>query len=248
MRPLQGKPTVFPHFRGAYADYFYATPQMAMFKVPEQVTDTMVAGVNCALAQVVHGLGRVDVRFGDNVVIQGAGGLGLYATAVARELGAGRIIVIDGIDDRIELAKAMGADDIIDFRELDTPDARVDRVKELTGGWGADVVCELVGFSRVVPEGLRMLGLGGRYLEIGTFYPGTTVDIDPGTLVSRNLRIEAVGSYSAASLKAALDFLDRNVGRLPLDQVLVDYGLEDINRAFDDQNAGHVSRASIVMT
>ena len=47
-RVLQGRPTDFPHFRGAYADYFYLTPQMAVYKVPDQVTDTMVAGVNCA--------------------------------------------------------------------------------------------------------------------------------------------------------------------------------------------------------
>jgi len=248
MRPMAGKPTVFPHFRGAYADYFYLTPEMAVFKVPDRVTDTMVAGVNCALAQVVHGLARVDLQFGDNVVIQGAGGLGLYATAVAREKGAGQVIVIDGLDDRLELARAMGATSVVDFRDFETPEARVDRVKELTGGWGADVVCELVGFARVLPEGLRMLGLGGRYLEIGTFYPGTSVEIDPGTLVARNIRIEAVGSYGASSLKAAVDFLDRNVGRLPLDQVLVDYPLDDINQAFADQDAGRVSRASIVMT
>ena len=246
-RVLAGKPTVFPHFRGAYADYFYVTPQMAIFKVPDAVTDTMVAGVNCALAQVIQGLERVDAHLGDTVVIQGAGGLGLYATAVARERGAHRIIVIDGLDDRLALARAMGADELIDMRELDTADARVARVRELTDGWGADVVCELVGFSSVIAEGLQMLGLGGRYLEIGTFYPGTSVPIDPGVLVSRNQRIEAVASYGAASLKAAVDFLDRNVGRLPLDQVLVDYPLEQINQAFADQDAQKVTRASITM-
>jgi len=246
-RVMRGKPTEWPHFRAAYADYFYVTPNMAVFKVPDRVTDTMVAGVNCALAQVVHGLDRVGVAFGDTVVVQGAGGLGVYATAVARERGADQVIVIDGIDDRLELARRMGATDVIDFRECDTVEARTAKVKELTDGWGADVVCELVGFSQVIPEGLQMLGLGGRYLEIGTFYPGTTVDIDPGMLVSRNVRIEAVASYDARSLKAAVDFLDRNTERLPLDQVLVDYPLAQINEAFEEQNAGKVTRASIVM-
>src|SRR3954466_1250912 len=155
---LQGKPTVFPHFRGAYADYFYLTPQMAVFRVPEPVTDTMVAGVNCALAQVVQGLERVQVGPGDAVVIQGAGGLGVYATAVAKERGAHPAVVIDGIDDRLALATAMGADHIIDMRVLDTPQARIGRVRELTDGWGADAVCELVGFAGVIPEGLQMLG------------------------------------------------------------------------------------------
>ena len=245
---LQGKPSVFPHFRGAYADYFYLTPQMAVFKVPDRVTDTMVAGVNCALAQVVMGLERVHVGLGDTVVIQGAGGLGVYATAVARDLGAERVIVIDGIDDRLALARAMGADEIIDFRQLSSPDERVAAVRELTGGWGADVVCELVGRSDAIAEGLRMVGLGGRYLEIGTFYVGTTVGIDPGSLVMANIRVEAVGSYDARSLQRALSFLDRHVDDLPLDQVVVDYPLEAINQAFTDQDAGKVTRASLVMT
>lgn len=243
---LQGKPDVYPHFRGAFADYFYVTPEMAIFKVPEDVTDTMVAGVNCALAQVVMGLERVSVGMGDRVVVQGAGGLGLYATAVARDRGADLIIVIDGIDERLALARAMGADHVIDLRDT-TPDSRVVEVKERTGGWGADVVCELVGRPEAISEGLRMVGLGGRYLEIGTFYPGTSLELDPGFLVMANVRMEAVAAYDARSLQLALDFLHRHVADLPLDAVVADYPLERINDAFTDQDAGRVTRASLVM-
>jgi threonine dehydrogenase-like Zn-dependent dehydrogenase len=244
---LQGKPTVFPHFRGAYADYFYATPQMAVFKVPDTLTDTMVAGVNCALAQVIMGLERVQVGLGDRVVIQGAGGLGIYATAVARDRGAAQVVVIDGLPERLELARRMGADAVVDMRAVATPDDRVGRVKELTGG-GGDVVCELVGRAEAVAEGLRMVALGGRYLEIGTFYPGSTVAVDPGFLVMGNVRVEAVASYDARSLELALAFLERHVGDLPLDQVLADYPLDAIDDAFADQDAGRVTRASVVMT
>jgi threonine dehydrogenase-like Zn-dependent dehydrogenase len=244
---LRGRPSDPPHFRGAFADYFYVTPRMAVFKVPDQVTDAMVAGVNCALAQVVHGLERVGAGFGDTVVIQGAGGLGIYATAVAKQRGAHRVIVVDGFDDRLELAAAMGADDLVDLRVFAAPDERVGRVRELTGG-GADVVCELVGVSGAIAEGLQMLGHGGRLLEIGTFYPGTHMELDPGSMVMKNQSMIAVGSYDAASLRGAVEFLDRNVGRLPLDHVLVDYPLEGINEAFADQDAGKVTRASIVMT
>ena len=93
-----------------------------------------------------------------------------------------------------------------------------------------------------------MLGLGGRYLEIGTFYPGSTLELDPGMLVMKNLRIEAVAAYDANSLQQAVCFLDRHVHDLPLDQVVVDYPLEAINEAFADQDAGKVTRASLVMT
>lgn len=243
---MQGRPTEFPHFRGAYADYFYVTPQMAIYKVPDVLPDTVVAGVNCALAQVIMGLSRVQVGMGDRVVIQGAGGLGLYATAVARDRGAESVIVIDAFPDRLELALQMGADHVIDMREVASADARVARVKELTSGWGADVVCELVGRPEAIAEGLRMVGLGGRYLEIGTFYPGTTLELDPGFLVMGNVRVEAVAAYDAHSLERSLSFLTRHVHLLPLDHVVVDYPLEQINEAFADQDAGRVTRASLV--
>ena len=245
---LQGKPSDFPHFRGAFADYFYLTPQMAVYKVPDSVTDTMVAGANCALAQMVMGLERVDVGVGDTVVVQGAGGLGLYATALARERGAAKVIVIDAFTDRLDMAVRMGADHVIDFGTAPEPADRIAAVKDLTGGWGADVVCELVGKSSAIVEGLGMVGVGGRYLEIGTFFVGTPVEIDPGHLVMGNIRIEAVASYDARSLQLAIDFLARHADELPLDQVVVDYPLESINIALADQDAARVTRASLVMT
>jgi D-arabinose 1-dehydrogenase-like Zn-dependent alcohol dehydrogenase len=238
----------FPHFRGSFADYMYLYPGQAVFRVPDHVTDTMVVPINCALAQVIMGLERVRVDFGDRVVIQGAGGLGVYATAVAREMGADQVIVIDGIDERLELARQMGADELIDFRLLTDGRERVARVRELTAGWGADVVVEVVGSAGVIDEGLRMLGFGGRYLEMGTFFTGTSFPCDPGRLVGQNQRIEAVGSYNAAALRRALDFVDRNAGRLPLDEIVSDYPLEAINDAVSDQADGRVRRASLVMT
>jgi threonine dehydrogenase-like Zn-dependent dehydrogenase len=179
-------------------------------------------------------------------VIQGCGGLGVYACAIAKERGASLVIAIDGIDERLALAQRMGADHLIDFRRVPEPKQRVEAVKELTGGWGADVVVEVVGFASVIDEGLRMLGWGGRFLEMGTFYTGTSFQCDPGRLVGQNQRIEAVASYDAASLQRAIDFLSRNAARLPLDEVVVDYPLEDIERAFADQNAGRARRASLI--
>lgn len=243
----RGKLDRFPHFRGSFGDYFYLWPNMAFFKLPDRVTDTMVVSANCALAQVVMGLERVEVGLGDRVVIQGAGGLGVYAAAIAKERGASLVVTIDGIDERLALAQAMGADELIDFRRLDDPKERINRVKELTDGWGADVVVEVVGISSVIPEGLRMLGFGGRYLEMGTFFQGTPFELDPGRLVGQNQRFEAVGSYDAESLANAIDFLDRNAERLPLDDVVVDFPLESINDAFEEQNAGKVRRSSLVM-
>ena len=88
------------------------------------------------------------MQVGETVVIQGAGGLGLYAIAVARERGAGRVIVVDGVPERLEVAAMFGADEFVDLHDLPEPEQRIRRVRELTGGWGADVVMEVGGFPR----------------------------------------------------------------------------------------------------
>jgi threonine dehydrogenase-like Zn-dependent dehydrogenase len=236
-----------PHFLGVYAEYFYLRPNHTVFKVPDDLTDEMVSPANCALSQVIYGLERVGFSFGETIVIQGAGGLGLYATAVARDMGAEKIIVIDGIDERLKLAKAFGADELIDLREIKTPLERSLRVKELTGGWGADVVAELVGFPHVVPEGIDMLGYGGRYLEIGNVSFGMTCEIEPCKLVMDNKSIVGVMLYSAEALKKALDFLSRAKDKYPFDKILSrSYPLEEINKAFEEQDKGLVTRSTIV--
>lgn len=243
---FEGKPSAFPHFRGSFADYFYVHPTMAVFRVPDAVPDALAAGVNCALAQMVMALERGGVGMGDRVVVQGAGGLGLYTTALAKERGAAQVVVIDGVDERLDLARRMGADEVVDFRELPSAKDRVARVRELTDG-GGDVVCELVGQASVIEEGLGMVAPAGRYLELGTFYPGTTAAVDPGRLVMRNITVQSVAFYDALSLQRALGFLERHVGRLPLEHAAAEFPLEAIDEAFAEQDAGKVSRAALTL-
>src|SRR4030042_2681203 len=95
-----------PHFRGAYAEYYYLLPNQTVFKVPDDVLDEVVAPVNCAPSEVIYGLEKVNFSFGETVAIQGAGGLGIYATAVAEGMGDAKVIVLDGIEERLNLADA----------------------------------------------------------------------------------------------------------------------------------------------
>jgi len=156
--------------------------------------------------------------------------------------------VIDGIEDRLELAGAFGADELVHMKEYRTPEARVKRVRELTGRKGADVVVEVVGLPEAVSEGLAMLGRGGHYLEIGNISPGKTFQMDPAMLVYTSKTIVAVITYGRDTLKKALDFLSRTRHRYPFDKILSRaYPLEEINQAFEDQDQGLVSRSAIVM-
>jgi D-arabinose 1-dehydrogenase-like Zn-dependent alcohol dehydrogenase len=236
-----------PHFSGAFGDYYYLRPGTSIFKVPDELTDQMVVGVNCALSQVVGGLQLAALKLGEYVVIQGAGGLGVYATAVAKEMGAGRVIVIDSIPERLELARGFGADEVIDLEQLPDPDMRVQRVLELTDNWGADVVAELVGHPRVCNEGLRMVGRTGRYLEIGNINPGLTYPLDPSSLIFGNKSMLAMIYYEAEHLQQALELIRRTRDKYPWHRVVSHtFPLERINEAFVEADQGRVTRAAIV--
>jgi len=223
-------------FAGAYAEYYYLKPGHWVFKVPDELSDEMVTPVNCALSQVTFGLHQAGLQMGDTLVVQGAGGLGTNACAVAKEMGADRVIVIDGLPGRLELAKQFGADETIDLNEYSEPAARIQRVMELTGGRGADVVGEFVGLPAVVPEGIQMVRSGGTYLEIGNISFGVSVSIDPSALVWGAKRIVGVIMYDPWVIPESLDFLVRTRNKYPHEEVVSHdkYKLDDINRAFEE--------------
>jgi len=245
-----------PYFNNAYGDYYYLRPGGFVFRIPDEVSDDVATPANCALSQVLYGLTRAGVRLGDTVVIQGAGGLGLNAVAVARDLGADRVIVVDRVAARLELARAFGADHTLSLAELATPEKRIQAVMDLTGGFGADVVADFVGYPEVVPEGLRMLRGGGCYLEVGSIAPGNVFSYDATALVRGNTRIVGASNYSPWALGQALAFLRRNLTRFPFAKLVSHvYPFAAITDAFREAdwqqraNDGlRISRAALAMT
>lgn len=223
----------YPFCTGGFSDYYYLRPGHYVFKVPDTLSDETVTQVNCAVSQVVYGLRQANVQMGDRVVIQGAGGLGINATAVAKEMGAAPVITIDGQKNRLEFAKRSGADYTININEYKTPDSRVDRVKTLTDGIGADVVVEVVGYPQVVPEGIEMLRTGGTYVEIGNISPGSNVEIDMSKLLWKAAKLVSTAHYDPYILPVALDFLTKTMDKYPLDHVMShSFPLEQIEEAF----------------
>ncbi|HJV54793.1 MAG TPA: zinc-binding dehydrogenase, partial [Methylomirabilota bacterium] len=180
---------------------------------------------------------------------------GINAVAVARDMGAETIIVIDRLAPRLALAKAFGADHTINATEISSADKRVDAVKALTDGFGADVVADFVGYADVIPEGLRMLRGGGCYLEVGSISPGNVFSYDATALVRGSVGLVATSNYSPWALEQSLSFMKRNVKRFPFDRVISHvFPLERISEAFAQadwaQRGGDpagVSRAAISM-
>lgn len=197
---------------------------------------------------MVYSLEKVGVALGDTVVIQGAGGLGLYATAIAKEKGAGQVIVMDRLKERLELAKAFGADHIINVAEMSHPRDRLQRVRQLSGGRGADLAIELVGSPQVVPEGINLLRYGGTYLLLlGNINRGLTVEFDLGSLVTFAKKIVGLATYEPWAIPRALDFLRRTRNKYPFDRILSHkFPLTEINTAFQEAEQGRVIRAALI--
>lgn len=239
-------------FLGAYADYYYVSQGQWIFRVPNDLPDDLVAPINCAVAQIVYGLHQVSVWLDDTVVVQGAGGLGLYTVAIARDMGAGRVIAIDGVPERLALARAFGADAVIDIHETSAPDARVQAVRGLTDGQGADLCVEVAGVPGVVQEGIEMLRVGGRYLWMGNIVPGAEARIVPHDVTRMPKLIQGVLAYERWAIPRALNWLSRAQHRYPFDRLISQtFELEQINDAFAqaEWNAGkgQVGRIAIRM-
>ncbi|MBI4551996.1 MAG: zinc-binding dehydrogenase [Candidatus Latescibacteria bacterium] len=236
-----------PHFNGAYGEYYYMKPGHWVFTVPDELPDQLVSPTNCALSEVIYGLHRLGITLGDTIVIQGVGGLGLYATAIAREMGAGRVIVIDRIPERLELAGAFGADHLLNAAEADA-DERIARVREWTAGRGPDVMAEFTGVPQVLQEGLLMLRVGGRYLWIGNVNLGTVAEIDPGRAVRESKTIIGLVVYEPWVMPRALDFLKRTQHKYPFHRIISHvFPFERINEAFEFARQGKAIRVGIEM-
>jgi threonine dehydrogenase-like Zn-dependent dehydrogenase len=237
----------FPYFVGGFADYFYLPPAHPIIKIPRDLPETVVAGANCALAQICYGFHRAGLVGGKSLVVQGAGGLGLYATALANARGLAPIIVIDAVTSRLELARAFGADIVINLRET-TPTERRRLVGEATGGLGADFVVDVTGNPAAIPEGLGMLRVGGKFLEIGSINRGQTVPLDPSRIVFGNKTVMGVSLYELFALVEAVQFLIRYGSRYPFEEMTATtFPLERVNEALQLADGRGAPRVALRM-
>ncbi len=241
------QPEQDPHFHATFASHWHIYPGQTVYKVPDIVSDQAAASANCAQSQVYFGLDLANVGYGDSIVIQGAGGLGLNAAAIAKEKGA-EVILIDAVPTRLALAKRFGADHIISMNDYPSTEARIEAVGKLTNGHGADHVMELAGVVDAFAEAPKLARLGGTFISMGTINPGLLVDFDPGTLVRRGVRILTAMRYDGPYLKKSLDFLAAHREKYPFDSLLdKDYALTDVASALSDSSARRVQRASLVV-
>jgi threonine dehydrogenase-like Zn-dependent dehydrogenase len=238
-----------PHFRGAFATHYLLGPDQYFYRVPDGLTDADAAGANCGLAQVLFALDRIGLRAGETLVVQGAGGLGMYAAAYAADLGA-TVVVVDAVPERLELVRRFGALHTLDIRELPTVEERTEALLALTDGNGADVVLEVAGVAAAFAESVQLVRLGGRIVSMGNLNvgPAHEVALAPGLITRKQATVMGILRYDPWYLQRALAFLERTVRRLPYAEMAsTEFSLADIRDAFAASESRTVARAAIVM-
>jgi threonine dehydrogenase-like Zn-dependent dehydrogenase len=240
------KPEVPPHFRSGFATHYYVFPGQYFYRVPDEVDDATVAGANCGLAQMLFVIDQVGIAPGETLVVQGAGGLGLYAAAVAHERGA-RVIAIDGVPERLELARRFGATETISLADHPESAERVARVHELTGGIGADMVLEVTGVPASFVEAIEMARVNGRIASVGNLNAEASVTMTPGILTRKSVHVHGVLRYHPWYLQQAVRFLARRQHLHPF-EAFTDrsYPLAEVTDALKAGESRSVARVAIV--
>jgi len=224
-----------PSLFGGWAELMYLLPGTPIFRVPDGLPDELA--VLTEVMSVTHGVETArrvgGFEFGESVVVYGVGPLGLCHLVKSRLLGCGRLIAIERLGSRLELASLLGATLTLDAAALE-PAELVARVVEHTGR-GADVVHDCSGVPETFATALRIVRPGGVVVESGAFVDLGPVEINPNRdICTRNVAVIGIGGERATSYAPSLELLDRGRDRLPLDRIVTHrLALEDAREAIE---------------
>jgi S-(hydroxymethyl)glutathione dehydrogenase/alcohol dehydrogenase len=216
----------------------------AVVKVTEEIPLDRAAMLGCGVAA---GLGAVfntaGVRPGEDVAVIGCGGVGLSAIQGARIAGANTILAVDRVEEKLNLARSLGATHVVDS----STDDAVTRALDLTGGRGMKHAFEAIGLPTTVEMAFAMLQRGGAATVIGLIPTGQKVSL-PGDMLfhERKLQGSAMGSNQfKVDTPLYVDmYLD---GRLNLDDLISGrIELDEVNEGFEAMGTGRVARNLIV--
>lgn len=231
----------YPYLCGGFADYCYILPDCRPVKAPAEIDAAVVSSATCALRTVVHAFERLDQYGGigvqPTIAVLGTGPVGLYSLAMSLVAGASQVISIGAPAQRVALARKWGAAHAINMEEMKDARERIDTVRKLTGGRGADLVIEAAGPPSAFEEGLEMVRRGGRFLVIGTTAT-RNVQISPRRINKDMVEIIGVISAHAGHFYKAMQFLQSNRARFDFTAMISNrYALADVNDALENMAA-----------
>jgi len=227
---------------GGLADYA-VVPATDVFALPEGIPPHEAAILGCAVFTAFGAVrNSADLRTGETVAIVAVGGVGMNLVQVARGFGASQIIAIDIVDEKLEMAKRLGATHTVNGSR----DNVVATVRELTGGTGVDVAFEALGRAETFIQASEVLRDGGRMVAIGIAPGTTTAPLEITRLVRRSQRV--IGSYGARTrtdMPQVLQLAAQGVFR-PEDVVTRRYSLEEVDTAYKALTRGEIAGRAII--
>ncbi len=219
--------------------------EYAVVKIPEDIPFDVAAVVGCGvLTGVGAALHTADVQPGESVVVLGCGGVGINVIQGARLVGADPIIAIDTMASKLEMAKRFGATHTVD---AGSQDGAIE-VLNLTEGRGADAAFEVVGHPALQRQIFDMTRRGGRAVMVGVAALGDEVSLPSAFLTLGEKHVFGCYYGSCDPKRDIPRFLKLwQAGKLDFEGLISKKaGLDDVNTAFEDMEAGTVIRTVLV--
>jgi propanol-preferring alcohol dehydrogenase len=175
---------------GGYADYVLVPSYKYLVKLDEEMDLDASATLSCSALTAYGAIKNTDLKPNDNVVIVGAGGLGLMAIQLAKAITGAKIIAMDLDDQKLDIAKKNGADNTINSKKEDP----IKAIMELTDKIGADAIIDFVNASKTVETDMQLLRRRGKLVLVGLF--GGELKLNLITMPTRAYKI--IGSYTGS--------------------------------------------------
>ena len=212
-----------PHLWGGWAEMEYVDldmlPGTKIYRLPDDMS-LMLGSLSEPLTSSLRAFNRAvsvgGFQVGDTVVIQGSGPIGVLAIVAAKEMGAGRVVVIGAPEEpRLALCREFGAEATISIDEFTTLESRVNAVREIVGGFGADVVMDCSGHPSAGPEGMEMLRDGGTYVEMGQFTDAGSIETNWHRICVKDINIIGSWAFTGNDIPLGIAMLHRARDRYP---------------------------------
>ena len=164
-------------------------------------------------------------------------------------MGAGRVICVGAPEEpRLKLARRFGAEATVNLEEHRTPEARIRAVRDIVGGFGADLVMDCSGHPTAGPEGIEFLRDGGTYVEMGQFTDAGSIDTNWHRICTKDINLLGSWAFTANDLPLGVDLLYRARNRYPWFEMQTIYPFDEdgISRAVADAMAMRTVKSTIV--
>ena len=226
-----------PHLFGGWSERMYLLPGTRLFRVPDELPSEIAALTE--VMAVTHGLDAA-LGFGDTVLVLGVGPLGLMHLAKAEMLGAGRLIAVDVLPERLEHARRVRRRHSASTRRRRLPRSGAARSARRPAASGRTSSSTARGAPRRSPRPSGLVRPGGTVVEAGAFVDLGPVQVNPNRDVcSPGVAILGIGGETLPQYAPALRMLARHAGRLPFARAIThSVALEGVGEALETAQTG----------